>query len=1223
MVTKTATKPFNPFKDKRSDFDAISSDINSKNSMKDIETIIEEKRKNIFDILSYSRANWNDKDDETSLKKMKDALDDKKWKLETGLWNVTNLDYSNNTDLVKYCKSILDSEDPSKEDKTLANECRLLLSDLQNIYTKWARKEKLFSGKKDPADGTLKDLTDPDSFKSIVESWDITSLETNIDTFISKVFSSKDNSFSITKSKLYSKEQAEVTARIAIFLHCIQKALNEWRISDTTEVKNIINELKNTQIPKIRWIYNLKKEKEAVDAEYDTLVDIKKNDITDIDWTDTTTSIDLTDSFESKSTDKAKWIDFYNLNKDDIKVTINGTDYTKNDIILKDSSWEKLEFNTQMTTSSWDYSVYLKIGWNEVKVWTLCIDYTNTTKASFVLTKSPNMVTDLNALGITVTWDIDVNIPVMAVKKVKPTTHTWQVSLTRNIKAKIKSGIVPPPPPPVTIDDLEIDAVVSDMWPDVLKEKVALDIEEELKKEYKEINKWNVFKRAYFFLSRWKIRNKRVKKKLNEMSWKAFTWDSVIDNQTWNAADRHQLEKETGFNSDIKNIDEHNPVVYQSPQINDLCKRYLEWSVTDNQFQTDFNTIIESDTSLKDELEKANINHMWTNILLRMKQQLAWKTMINVIKTNLDSYVSSWASSYIDNINVAIKDYIKTFQDNTDRKHWWINKNLLTIYNDYLWDKTNTLKLNELQNFLMHEQAVMSLTASNILIKLDIIKWWKSAYQINNKEREKSWKYKLWHWMDKHPVRTSVGTVWASIWLWLATWWLWAVVWAAVTTAWFASIVWTTNAVKKWTHHTKEQNTHEKNLVTDNNQEKNRIKNREDMKNNNWWWTWKHYKAKRQLQLYDETTQSDIKISSIISNDINNSVSSLVWNLTPTQKAAFKNQLRGSLIEWWARLKYYKEIWHNFLASNQKTKTEEDMNQLSKALLLWISTLWDTDFSDIESYSATNSIWRTITFNDVYDNIKDNFKNSDKEFRKRRRNLSLKYWISTGLASAWTALGMQWITGTWVFAKWTNPVSPYYNSNSVSDNFDLWKHQLLDTWTQNNIYNWTKSTLTWAPNWSTLNIHYWWGTDATWFLPWKTPNATNLASKVSEVTSNINGMSWLTSADKATFIREVSSLWWGSWTNWYLQNMRHAEFLEQAARALSDSGQSGKVAVSLVHDTWLDVVWTHVHDVGERVVNWFVEVTKAGAPGKPPVKWWRWLMWAPFFFNTFKDKQEP
>ena len=117
-------------------------------------------------------------------------------------------------------------------------------------------------------------------------------------------------------------------------------------------------------------------------------------------------------------------------------------------------------------------------------------------------------------------------------------------------------------------------------------------------------------------------------------------------------------------------------------------------------------------------------------------------------------------------------------------------------------------------------------------------------------------------------------------------------------------------------------------------------------------------------------------------------------------------------------------------------------------------------------------------------------------------------------------------------------------------------------------------------------------------------------------------MSGLTAADKATFISEVSWLWWWTGTNWVLQNMRQAEFLEQAARALSDSWMSWHVSVSLTHNAWLDVVWTHVHNVGERVVNGVVEVTRDSIPWQPPKTRWRWIMGMPSFFNTFKDKKD-
>ena len=63
---------------------------------------------------------------------------------------------------------------------------------------------------------------------------------------------------------------------------------------------------------------------------------------------------------------------------------------------------------------------------------------------------------------------------------------------------------------------------------------------------------------------------------------------------------------------------------------------------------------------------------------------------------------------------MAIQDYIKMYQDNSTA--------LLSVYNDYLNNLADPVKLADLQNYLKHEKAVMSLSANNIKIKLDIIK---------------------------------------------------------------------------------------------------------------------------------------------------------------------------------------------------------------------------------------------------------------------------------------------------------------------------------------------------------------------------------------------------------------------------------------------------------------------------------------------------------------------
>jgi DNA-directed RNA polymerase alpha subunit len=55
MANKIVNHPFDPFN--HADFDVISTEIEGKTKMKEIEEVIEKKRKDIFDILSTGRAN--------------------------------------------------------------------------------------------------------------------------------------------------------------------------------------------------------------------------------------------------------------------------------------------------------------------------------------------------------------------------------------------------------------------------------------------------------------------------------------------------------------------------------------------------------------------------------------------------------------------------------------------------------------------------------------------------------------------------------------------------------------------------------------------------------------------------------------------------------------------------------------------------------------------------------------------------------------------------------------------------------------------------------------------------------------------------------------------------------------------------------------------------------------------------------------------------------------
>ena len=137
------------------------------------------------------------------------------------------------------------------------------------------------------------------------------------------------------------------------------------------------------------------------------------------------------------------------------------------------------------------------------------------------------------------------------------------------------------------------------------------------------------------------------------------------------------------------------------------------------------------------------------------------------------------------------------------------------------------------------------------------------------------------------------------------------------------------NALKKWTHYTKEQNTHEKNVATDYRNEQAKIKERQNKALNGKRYARSTYKAKRQLALYDQATQENIQISNSICDSITE-LSSKIGGLDTNEE----NYMKKNLIQGWVRLKYYREKGHNFLASNEKDEIEKDMKRLEKSIIL-------------------------------------------------------------------------------------------------------------------------------------------------------------------------------------------------------------------------------------------------------------------------------------------------
>ena len=749
---------------------------------------------------------------------------------------------------------------------------------------------------------------------------------------------------------------------------------------------------------------------------------------------------------------------------------------------------------------------------------------------------------------------------------------------------------------PVPSEGLQLNSVISDMWTDVFEEKAALKVEEQLKQEYKNLWTWDVFGRLALFLGRWRKRRRMMDREKNNISNTAFLTDptyAALNEQSQNAADRHAHELATGMEA-INRI-----TTVNNPQVDQLCKDYLNGIVTDAQFQTQFNTIVAADTNIQNALNGQNITHIGSNILLRLKEQRDLNDLIGNLDNELGQYIANGNLIHMQNMQSMVELYIRNYQKTPA---------FMSTFEKFVWGDLNAR--NKLRWYLAHQKAIMKMQIKNLTMNIDIINRWKSAYQIDNSDRENGWKFKVWKFLDKHPWGTALGSIALGVWLWAVTAWAGAVAWAAISTGVFGAYVGATNAFKKWTHHTKEQNTHEKNVVTDYRNEQQKIQQwQNDALNGSWW---RKYKAKRQLALYDQTTQENIRLTKQIEEYITN-LSSKTWPLTQQED----NFMRCNLIEGWARLKYYREMWHNYLASENVDSTEKDMMRLEKAITLWCQKIGETTNGIETTMTATNGLGTNITYAVLRNDLKASYDKSLIQFKRERRNLALKYGIGTAAASIWASLAVQYALWNWVFSH----ESPSFNAaKSTSDNFDLWKAN----WLTNNIAADTHSVLSWAPEGSTIKMFYWAGTDATPVIPWRlTPS--DLSAKITDVQNYINslptkavGSTWpgLTSIDKATFLSEVTGLSGWTWTSWVLQNMRHADSIRQLAEWLSLSWKSWLATVALAQDPGLNVVWTTTHTLADRVANWYIEISKDAVIWKKS-----WFFWVPLFFNTFKDRK--
>ena len=732
----------------------------------------------------------------------------------------------------------------------------------------------------------------------------------------------------------------------------------------------------------------------------------------------------------------------------------------------------------------------------------------------------------------------------------------------------------------------DLSAVLSDTQ-NIHEEQARLAAEELLKAKYADIGKRNLFKKGAYFLQRGRKRKKFIKDFMKNASQDAF------GNQVENAASRHSRELQNG----LKTIDQKAELV-SIPELNLLSRGFIEGSIDEAIFQNQFNSLLETNPKIKAALKE--MTYKGTDILQNLKLEKEQYQLVNELAQTLDK----WGN--VDQVSEKIEQFIQKNQQNPDF--------LKAISSDL--DKKD---LEGLKKYFHHQKAVRKMALKNLQIKLKVLTGGKSAYQIDNSANEKGWIHKLGKKLDKIPRYLQVpGYAGAGVLLGLAggPLGLGVVGTSILTTSTFAATSGFTNFIKKRTHYTKEHNTHEKNLTHDFDAEQTKITQWQADLEKKWAKNWRtRYKAKRQLDLYNNSTQKDIIKTEDFTKD-------LLWfstslrPLTPWDREA----LTHLLMQGKARLDAYYETGHNFLASSSKEVVESDMLKLHRALQLWaekLGIIYDDDKQSLISKSEEGE--QEISYKHIKEQLLTDYSSANKHFKSQRRRLASKYGIGSAALSAGTAVGMQYMMGTGMFSTESVSHTVSSTSNASSNaNFNLWSHQLAEG---NQIHSTVADQFSSLGDKANVVAHYGAGTDATLVRAgsqalWESA----YQAKVNAVADQIKHLA-LSPDQKASFLKELTNRPWEmdrskAFTNDYLQGDRCAEGLLQMAKGLADSGNQTLIP-DLAYDAGRSIAGNTLHSMGERSFNLGLEITTQAVQNQPG-SWSTRFVPIVSFFNTFK-----
>ena len=666
---------------------------------------------------------------------------------------------------------------------------------------------------------------------------------------------------------------------------------------------------------------------------------------------------------------------------------------------------------------------------------------------------------------------------------------------------------------------------------------------------------------------------------------KPFGDDAAVNFELGKGVNRQELESFfQGKNAQV--------VFKDIPELNQLSIDFIKGKVSEGDFQAQFNTIVKNQN--RQERQKnwiKNINYLGTNILEKLKFEKAQLELVNELAERLDQ----WADTT--EVQTKIEDFLKNYQKNPD-------------FLEKVKADLAARNITNIKGYFKLQKAKRAMALENLKMELKLFTDKKSAYQIDNSDREKWWIFKLGKKIDKLPRwAQTLGFTGTGVLVGLTggALGLWVVGTSALTTGTFAGMTGFKNFIKKWTHYTKEQNTHEKNMTRNLSNELAKIEKRKQdslLKGAKNWY--RSYRAKRQLNLYNNATQDFFGTKEISKKLLD------FWATLNTPSDTEKDEILNTLVDAKARLEAYYQSWHNFLASEDLAHIESDMNELHMAIDMVCKKL-GLKYAEIDSETTK-------------ENLISDYNNSFSVFKKQRAKLAKKYGFATGAISFASAWGLQAMMGTGMFSHEAVPWSTISKPNiSGKEYFGLGSSDLgnVNTW-WGQIHDGVKNAFDGLGDNATVNIHYGAGTDATQVLPWsKLLDTSAYQAKIADIIKEIDTLN-LSKDQKLAFIKQLhDEPWKVEWnskvfTSDILHGQRCAEWLLETARGLAHSGS--KVVPEFSYDSAMNIAGSKIREQSERFFDINMEIVE-NIPGKPGSgrSWWIPIS---RFDNTFKKDPE-